>query len=65
MCASPSLPGITGLSHHHDPACPKDSESREVSSTDLLGESNVLIITHNGQRYQLRRTRQNKLILTR
>ena len=35
-----------------------------VSSAELLQGSNLLEIEHAGQRYQLRVTRENKLILT-
>jgi hemin uptake protein HemP len=35
-----------------------------LSSQQLLGERGELIITHNGNDYSLRRTRNGKLILT-
>lgn len=35
-----------------------------VSSTDLLRGQNTVEIDHGGQRYLLRVTRENKLILT-
>ena len=35
-----------------------------VSSKELLGERKLLIIEHNGDRYTLRITSNNKLILT-
>jgi hemin uptake protein HemP len=35
-----------------------------VPSELLLGEKTALKIRHNGEVYELRRTRQNKLILT-
>ncbi|MGS2723943.1 hemin uptake protein HemP [Porticoccus sp. GXU_MW_L64] len=39
-------------------------KSNIVSSDDLLGNSVVIMIRHGGHFYQLRRTKQNKLILT-
>ena len=38
--------------------------SNVVSSDDLLGRSTAILIRHGGDFYQLRKTRQNKLILT-
>jgi hemin uptake protein HemP len=35
-----------------------------VASIVLLGEKKSLVIEHKGERYQLRETRQGKLILT-
>lgn len=35
-----------------------------VKSEDILKGCPFVIIEHEGQRYQLRRTRENKLILT-
>lgn len=37
---------------------------RQVSSADLLGNSDALAIQHQGERYILRQTRAGKLILT-
>jgi len=37
---------------------------RRVSSTDLLGDADRLIIEHQGRDYMLRRTANGKLILT-
>ena len=37
---------------------------REIDLRDLLGESNRVMIRHGAERYVLRLTRQNKLILT-
>lgn len=37
---------------------------RRIESQELLGEEGKLIIEHAGQEYLLRRTRQDKLILT-
>ncbi|UTW45325.1 hemin uptake protein HemP [bacterium SCSIO 12696] len=39
-------------------------KSNVVSSDDLLGNSVVILIRHGGHFYQLRKTKQNKLILT-
>ena len=38
--------------------------SNIVSSEDLLGRSSAVLIRHGGYFYQLRKTKQNKLILT-
>ena len=38
--------------------------SNVVSSEDLLGRSTAIMIRHGGHFYQLRKTKQNKLILT-
>lgn len=35
-----------------------------VTSDTLLGKTGQLVIEHNGRSYQLRRTRNDKLILT-
>lgn len=37
---------------------------RHIESDELLGDSNQVFILHDGQVYSLRRTRENKLILT-
>lgn len=37
---------------------------RHIESDELLGDSNQVFILHAGQVYTLRRTRENKLILT-
>ena len=42
---------------------PHDTAVREVSSRELLGSSNELLIRHQGSLYRLRITRQDKLIL--
>lgn len=50
------------------PSQPVRAESREfkacIDSRQLLGGRNLIEIEHAGQRYQLRVTRENKLILT-
>ncbi|MCC6208436.1 MAG: hemin uptake protein HemP [Gammaproteobacteria bacterium] len=38
--------------------------SRSIESEELLGGANQIFIVHAGQVYTLRRTRENKLILT-
>lgn len=35
-----------------------------IEATQLLGEAGVLAILHGGDTYQLTRTKQNKLLLT-
>lgn len=40
------------------------AERPPVQSRTLLGEASVVTIEHAGQRYVLRVTRENKLILT-
>ena len=39
-------------------------EARVLSSHELLGERGLLHIEHEGERYTLRLTRNNRLILT-
>ncbi|MEY3950700.1 MAG: Hemin uptake protein hemP [Pseudomonadota bacterium] len=39
-------------------------KGRMVTSKELLGESNVLIIEHEGEIYHLRATKFGKLVLT-
>lgn len=41
-----------------------DAALRQVSSADLLGNSDALTISHQGACYVLRQTRAGKLILT-
>ena len=41
-----------------------NTSSRQLLSTDLFRGNTVVEIEHAGQRYLLRRTRENKLILT-
>lgn len=43
---------------------PRVSSPGAVRAVDLLGERRVLLIEHAGERYQLRLTRNDKLILT-
>ena len=39
-------------------------EPELIASADLFGGQNEVVIVHNGARYRLRITRQDKLILT-
>jgi len=52
----------------HAPLTPHRPDAQEpkacIDSRQLLGERNLIEIEHAGQRYQLRVTRENKLILT-
>ncbi|MCD1125738.1 hemin uptake protein HemP [Jinshanibacter sp. LJY008] len=48
------------LKRSADPASPLP----RVTSQQLLGESGILLIQHQGQQYQLRITKTGKLILT-
>lgn len=50
--------------NRNDPKAPASPPPRRITSTDLLGKQKRLIIEHRGQDYELRLTRQNKLILT-
>lgn len=43
---------------------PQLAQPRQVSSAELLRGRNTVEIDHGGQRYLLRVTRENKLILT-
>jgi hemin uptake protein HemP len=42
----------------------KERSRRVVTSRELMGDSNEVIIEHAGEEYRLRITRQQKLILT-
>lgn len=47
------------------PQCPSDqSLLPELTSEQLFGVHNEVVITHHGTHYRLRITRQDKLILT-
>lgn len=39
-------------------------EVKPIQARDLFGQSTVVFIEHRGERYQLRQTRNGKLILT-
>lgn len=43
---------------------PPATETRRVSSEQLLGSSKELVIVHAGREYRLRLTQNGKLILT-
>jgi hemin uptake protein HemP len=51
-------------------ACPASEpakaghEAKLIRSQDWFGRSSVVFIEHRGERYQLRQTRNGKLILT-
>ncbi|MGE0371385.1 MAG: hemin uptake protein HemP [Gammaproteobacteria bacterium] len=45
-------------------AGPKPAEPRSIGSGELLGASSHVYIFHAGHVYTLRRTKENKLILT-
>lgn len=45
-------------------AAPVPTRPGTVRALDLLGDRQVLLIEHAGERYQLRLTRNGKLILT-
>lgn len=40
------------------------AEKDEIDVRDLMGERTQIVIRHRGERYVLRLTRQNKLLLT-
>jgi hemin uptake protein HemP len=54
------------LEKQHAPAqlSSRSRGKQRIDSQELLGENVELIIEHAGQEYRLRKTRQNKLILT-
>jgi len=43
---------------------PAQASARSIDSATLLGARGEVEITHSGETYRLRRTRQGKLILT-
>jgi hemin uptake protein HemP len=46
------------------PAAARPSDLPRVQSRDLLQGNHLILIEHAGERYYLRMTRNNKLILT-
>ncbi|MBX2853601.1 MAG: hemin uptake protein HemP [Rhodobacteraceae bacterium] len=42
----------------------RSADKAEIDLRDLLGERTQIVIRHRGERYVLRLTRQNKLLLT-
>ena len=59
---------IQGLFMPADADPPPDSRPisgrRNIASTELFGAETEVLISHNGEQYRLRITRQDKLILT-
>lgn len=51
----PCEPGAPQLAH---------PEARLLKAMDLFGPSSIVFIEYRGERYQLRQTRNGKLILT-
>ncbi len=49
---------------HPVPAAARQPDLHKVQSRDLLQGNNLILIEHGGDRYYLRMTRNNKLILT-
>jgi hemin uptake protein HemP len=43
---------------------PARPETRPIPARELFGQSTVVFIEHRGERYQLRQTKNGKLILT-
>jgi hemin uptake protein HemP len=52
-----------GVNHHLNSQTPAVGVAR-IRSESLLGDRGRLVIVHGGDEYQLRQTRQGKLILT-
>lgn len=42
----------------------QSAPGRAIDARTLFGQSNVVVIEYRGERYQLRQTRNGKLILT-
>lgn len=55
---------VTKADIHEKSVMPKSAIPEQVSSRELLGQRKELIILHNDERYILRVTGNNKLILT-
>ena len=47
-----------------DAAAPSERKPREIDLRDLVGSDREISIVHDGERYRLRVTANNKLILT-
>ena len=60
---APRLLQVAGAAAPQKPVAPVESVKR-ISSRALLGQSNSLVIDHEGVSYVLRATRLGKLILT-
>jgi hemin uptake protein HemP len=55
---------VAGGSPRSGPAAAREREIATIASDQILKGSDAINIEHNGRIYQLRRTRQGKLILT-
>lgn len=51
-------------SENVESSCNATRSRRSVTSAELMGQGNELIIQHAGHEYRLRITKQEKLILT-
>jgi len=58
------VPPVAGAPVRSGPAAARDREVATIASDQILKGSDAINIEHNGRIYQLRRTRQGKLILT-
>lgn len=66
ICGGNGMPACDGLCAGCNKAHAADAPRREIiwESRALLQAREQVTILHDGERYQLRRTRQGKLILT-
>ncbi|MBN8727067.1 MAG: hemin uptake protein HemP [Xanthomonadales bacterium] len=55
---------VPGPQPSPSPTAPPAGEARRIDSRHLLAGGKELVIEHAGQRYHLRLTRNDKLILT-
>ena len=55
---------MTDKDEPHSLTAADENRPKTISSTDLLGGQDEVMIQHNGSIYRLRLTRQDKLILT-
>jgi hemin uptake protein HemP len=55
---------VTDKDDPHSLTAGDESRPKTISSADLLGGQDEVMIQHNGSTYRLRITRQDKLILT-
>lgn len=55
---------VSGSEVDTDQKIRSSATPRTVSSVEVLGEAQEVVIDHEGQTYRLRRTSQGKLILT-
>ena len=42
----------------------KEKKDKKIDSKEIFNQTNIITIVHDGQEYQLRITKANKLILT-